>query len=548
MSAVEACPDTGQLRNYALGRLDANDHRTIDGHLASCDTCLEHVRRLQGGRGATDGGDDGTAATHTRAQDVEPGNGPGFPFLDPPRVDGELGTLAGYAVHKLLGQGGMGIVFQAEDPRLKRTVALKVLQPRLAEDLEYHERFLREGRAAAALQNDHIVRIYQAGDTKRIPFLAMEFLEGETLDHWQEERRPISLSEAVRWAKEISLGLAAAHDRGLIHRDIKPANIWLESPGQRVKILDFGLARTACDELHLTQTGIIVGTPAYMSPEQAKGEPLDARSDLFSLGSVLYEMLSGQQPFQGPNVTAVLSALLVAKPRPLSELCTNIPRSLEKLVRQLLAKALDNRPASAREVADRLGRIEQEIEGAGGAAVASLASQGAAAAPKSGRASGRQGGSRRRGKKSSRVAKARPAAGMSQLVIVAIAMLCAVATGAGLMIWFRPGPPPPFDAREPSDGQHAPGEPPPWRYGPPKVGDLWRPGEPVPPGWPRDRPMPAGWRHGDPLPLEGPPDDRHGQATNRRRPPPPDGPPAQRKGKDDADVDHPGPVEPPPPI
>jgi serine/threonine protein kinase len=489
----------------------------------------------------TGGADDGTAATHTRAQALEPSAGSGFGFLDPPRAEDELGRLAGYMVHKLLGQGGMGMVFEAEDPRLKRTVALKVLRPRLAEDLEYHERFLREGRAAAALQNDHIVRIYQAGEAKGIPFLAMEFLEGESLHHWQLERRLISLSEAVRWAKEISLGLAAAHDRGLIHRDIKPANIWLESPGQRVKILDFGLARTACDELHLTQIGIIVGTPAYMSPEQAKGETLDARSDLFSLGSVLYEMLSGQQPFQGPNITAVLSALLVAKPRPLSELCTNIPRSLEKLVRQLLAKSPDNRPGSAREVADRLGRIEQEFEGAGPAAIAALPGQ-ATVTPKSGRGSGRQAGSKRRGKKSSRVSKAQPAAGMSHLVIIiiAIAMLCAVATGAGLMIWLRPGPPPPFHGREAGDGQRGPGEPPPWAHGPPpKVGDLWRPGEPTPPGWPKGKPMPAGWRHGDPFPLEELPDDRRGgQATNRRRPPPPDGPPpARRNGKDDGDAD-----------
>jgi serine/threonine protein kinase len=548
MSAAEACPDAGQLRDYALGRLDEDNHRTIDGHLASCDTCLERVRNLQKGRGATRSGepDDGTAATHARPLAVEPVSGSGFGFLDPPRADGEIGRLAGYTVHKLLGQGGMGIVFQAEDPRLKRTVALKVLQPRLAEDLEYHERFLREGRAAAALQNDHIVRIYQAGEANGIPFLAMEFLDGESLDHLKEERRPISLFQAVRWAKEIALGLAAAHDLGLIHRDIKPANIWLESPGQRVKILDFGLARTACDELHLTQTGIIVGTPAYMSPEQAKGEPLDARSDLFSLGSVLYEMLSGQQPFQGPNITAVLSALLVAKPRPLSEICAHIPRSLEKLVRQLLAKAPDARPESAREVADRLGRIEQEIQDAGAAAIAVVPGQ-AAAPPKSERPSGQK-GSKRRGKKSSRVVKVQPATRVSHLVIVAIAMLCAVATGAGLMIWFRP-PPPPFDAREGGDMPRREGGPPPWGRGPPpREGDLWRPGEPVPPGWPKDRPMPDGWRHGDPLPQEELPVERRGQAT-RRRPPAWEGPPPEERSKGDkGKADRPDPAEPRPPL
>src|SRR5262249_15357928 len=154
-----------QLRDYASGRLDKDKHRSIDGHLASCDTCLERVRQLQIARGVTGSAND-TAATHKRAEPVRPANGSEFSFLDPPRAEGGLGGLAGYSVHKLLGQGGMGIVFQAEDPRLKRIVALKVLKPKLAEDLEYHERFLREGRAAAALQSDHIVRIYQAGEAK----------------------------------------------------------------------------------------------------------------------------------------------------------------------------------------------------------------------------------------------------------------------------------------------------------------------------------------------------------------------------------------------
>src|SRR5437764_5748351 len=164
------------------------------------------------------------------------------------------------------------------------------MRPALASGKAARQRFLREARAAAAVKHDHIVTIYAVGEDRGVPFLAMEFLEGEPLDARLEREKNLPMAEVLRIAREISEGLAGAHDKGLIHRDIKPANVWLEGQWGRVKILDFGLARAAREHAQLTQTGAILGTPAYMAPEQARGETVDARCDLFSLGCVLYRM------------------------------------------------------------------------------------------------------------------------------------------------------------------------------------------------------------------------------------------------------------------
>jgi serine/threonine protein kinase len=204
----------------------------------------------------------------------------------------------------------MGVVFRAEDPQLQRLVALKAMLPSLAASESARQRFLREARAAAAFHHDHIVPVHQVGEDRGIPFLAMQFLEGEALDERLKREKKLPISEVLRIGREIALGLAAAHKRQMIHRDIKPANIWLEDLGERglstprfrVKILDFGLARAAGEEGQLTQTGAIVGTPAYMAPEQAQSKSVDHRCDLFSLGCVLYRMAAGKQPFSGSDM------------------------------------------------------------------------------------------------------------------------------------------------------------------------------------------------------------------------------------------------------
>ncbi|HEV3447860.1 MAG TPA: protein kinase, partial [Gemmataceae bacterium] len=219
-------------------------------------------------------------------------------FLAPAQSPDELGRLGPYRVLNVLGAGGMGVVFRAEDPHLQRLVALKALLPGLAASGSAKQRFLREARAAAALKHDHVVTIHQVGEDRGVPYLAMEFLEGEPLDECLKREGKLPVAEVLRIGREMAEGLSAAHEHGLIHRDIKPANVWLEGKKGRVKILDFGLARAATDESHLTQSGAIMGTPAFMAPEQAQGKNVEPRSDLFSLGCVLYRMATGKAPFR----------------------------------------------------------------------------------------------------------------------------------------------------------------------------------------------------------------------------------------------------------
>jgi serine/threonine protein kinase len=294
--------------------------------------------------------------------------------------------LGPYRVLRVLGTGGMGVVFEAEDPQLQRRVALKVIRPGQAGDVG-RRRFLREARAAAAIEHDHIVPIYQVGEaavsgTGVVPFLAMPFLRGETLEARLQREGKLPVDAVLRVGRELALGLAAAHQRGLIHRDIKPANIWLEAESQRVKILDFGLARSAeagssipMEELPpeapsasiraapvaqaLTEVGSVLGTPAYMSPEQVSGLSIDVRSDLFSLGCVLYRAATGELPFKGVDVVSTLKLVSTAKPLPPRQLNSVLPARLSQLVMELLAKKPADRPASAHATAEVLASIKQ---------------------------------------------------------------------------------------------------------------------------------------------------------------------------------------------
>lgn len=267
--------------------------------------------------------------------------------------------LGPYRLLEPLGAGGMGIVYRAEDTRLQRQVALKVMRPEIAAGPQARQRFLREARTAAAVEHDHIITIYEADQTPDgALYIAMPLLQGETLEDRLLRSGPPPLSEALRLAAEIAEGLAAAHARGLIHRDIKPSNVWLESRGTgsgersgpsgaatRVKILDFGLARPT-GGAELSQSGLVVGTPAYMSPEQARGEELDARSDLFSLGGLLYRMCTDRLPFPGKGPLPVLQA--VGKPPPSARAVRpEVPAALDDLLARLLAWEPADRPADA---------------------------------------------------------------------------------------------------------------------------------------------------------------------------------------------------------
>ena len=237
-----------------------------------------------------------------------------FDFLDPPRAAGELGWLAHYRVRRLLGEGGMGLVFQAEDTVLLRPVALKVIRPELADLPRSHNGSLREARAMAAIKHDHIVTIYQVGQERGVPFLAMEYLQGMSLDHWLDRGHKPSVELVLRIGREIAAGLSAAHQHGLIHRDIKPANIWLEAPIGRVKILDFGLARSEREDVQITSPGTVMGTPAYMAPEQARGERRRRIGDLFSLGCVLYRLCTGRVAVRGDDRHGRADVALRRKP------------------------------------------------------------------------------------------------------------------------------------------------------------------------------------------------------------------------------------------
>lgn len=285
-------------------------------------------------------------------------------FLSPPQREGELGRLDRYRILQELGRGGMGCVLLGEHVELQRKVAIKIMLPSFARDAVFRERFLREARAVAKLKHDHIVTIFDVAEHNGVPFIVMEFLEGSSLDDCLEKKNGLSLDQILKVGRQIAEGLQAAHEKGLIHRDIKPANIWLEAQDGRVKILDFGLVREQTDDLKITLTGAgaVLGTPLYMSPEQAMGEKVDRRTDLFSLGVVLYWLCTGKQPFMRPTQGAVLIAIATEMPTPVRERNPAIPAKLEGLINRLLAKKRDERFASAEEVARELRAIEARAD------------------------------------------------------------------------------------------------------------------------------------------------------------------------------------------
>ncbi|OAI55012.1 hypothetical protein AYO44_13745 [Planctomycetaceae bacterium SCGC AG-212-F19] len=286
-----------------------------------------------------------------------------FDFLAPAQSADELGRLGTYRVLKVLGHGGMGVVFQAEDSHLKRVVAVKAMLPEVAKKATARERFLREARAAAALEHDHIVPIYHVSEERGVPYLVMPMLKGASLEDWLKKKgSSLTVGQILKLGREIAKGLAAAHEVGLIHRDIKPANIWLDATtGGRVKILDFGLARPAETDAQITQSGIIVGTPAYMAPEQATGQKIDGRADLFSLGVVLYRLCSGRLPWKGETAMATLMAVATEEATPLDQLKPELPPALTDLVMKLLAKKPDDRPKSAKAVVEAIVAIEKSL-------------------------------------------------------------------------------------------------------------------------------------------------------------------------------------------
>lgn len=281
-------------------------------------------------------------------------------FLEPSVDPGSLGRLRHYEVRKVIGRGGCGIVLKAFDEKLERNVAVKVMAPQLASTSPARKRFLREARATAAIRHKNVVSVY-AVEEGPLPFLVMEYIEGETLQQRIDRTGPLDVEDVLRIGQQVADGLAAAHHSGLIHRDIKPGNILLEAGTDQLKITDFGLARSA-DDASITQSGMITGTPLYMSPEQAQALGIDHRSDLFSLGSVLYVMCSGRPPFRAASTLAVVKRVVEDQPRPIDSIIPEVPKWLIAIIAKLHAKDPCERFASAQEVGELLARCRSEFE------------------------------------------------------------------------------------------------------------------------------------------------------------------------------------------
>jgi serine/threonine protein kinase/Leucine-rich repeat (LRR) protein len=294
-----------------------------------------------------------------RGEDVESA----LSFLQPSEKPGALGRLAHYEVLEVLGNGGFGTVVKAFDEKLHRFVAIKLMSPFLAATAAPRKRFVREARTAAAVRHENVIAIYAVED-EPIPYLVMDFIAGRTLQQKLETTGPLELLDVLKIGRQIAAGLSAAHAMGLIHRDIKPGNILLADGALHVKITDFGLARAA-DDASITQSGFIAGTPMYMAPEQALGETIDQRADLFSLGSVLYTMCCARPPFRAPNTIAVLKRVVEDTPRPIREIIPEVPEWLCELISVLHAKNPADRTTSAQDVADLLAQRLAELQGSG---------------------------------------------------------------------------------------------------------------------------------------------------------------------------------------
>ncbi|MBV9342238.1 MAG: serine/threonine protein kinase, partial [Acidobacteria bacterium] len=264
-----------------------------------------------------------------------------------------------YDVVDVIGRGGMGIVFKGRDPHLDRLVAIKMMTASFSDHPDLLKRFYREAQSTASLQHRNIVTVYELGDQDGSPYLVMEYLDGESLDSILCADRQLTLSEKIHLVLEICQGLSYAHQRGVVHRDIKPANVMVSKPAG-VKIVDFGIAHFG--DANVTLTGQIVGSISYMSPEQVNGRPVDARTDIFSTGIVLYQLLTSALPFDGDNAASTLLKIVHEPHPPLKNFLSNYPPELDGIIERALAKDRNDRYASADQLALDLGQVQAQLK------------------------------------------------------------------------------------------------------------------------------------------------------------------------------------------
>ena len=364
--------DPGLLSDFLSNQLTADAESQVVEHLDTCVHCRQFLEQLAGGQrwwreaqvylsseqedvgastsiGPRADADDDDCDDEITAMPIR------LDFLAPTDDPRSLGRMGTYEVVGVVGRGGTGIVLKAFDGTLNRLIAIKVLSPNLATSAAARRRFARESRAAAAVVHEHIVPIHAVSEQQALPYIVMQYVPGRSLQQRLDQQGPLPLHEILRIGLQTAAGLAAAHAQGLVHRDVKPANILLENGIERVLLTDFGLARTI-DEASLTCSGVIAGTPQYMAPEQARGELVDYRSDLFSLGSVLYALCTGHSPFRAETTMGVLHRICKESPRPIQELNSEIPLWLSAIITRLHAKNPAKRYASAAEVAEILQR------------------------------------------------------------------------------------------------------------------------------------------------------------------------------------------------
>jgi serine/threonine protein kinase/formylglycine-generating enzyme required for sulfatase activity len=365
------CPDADRIRGLVDGSLSDAEADELQLHIEGCQTCQAAIQELVAdgsfwesvgehlGTEQSSGPELERVMEELRQQSPEEAEQIGeaielkLSFIDPPVEPGTIGRLQHYDILRVAGRGGMGIVVKAFDRSLRRVVAIKLLAPHLAGNGQARQRFVREGRAAAGICHEHVITIHAVEENP--PYLVMQFVQGETLEARIHRNGALDFRETVRIAKQIAQGLAAAHAQGVVHRDIKPANILLENGVARVRITDFGLAR-AVDDASLTQSGVVAGTPQYMAPEQASGDAVDERADLFSLGSVIYTMLAGHAPFRATTAMGVLKRLCDHSARPIREINPEVPDWLVLIINRLHAKRPADRYQTADEVATLLER------------------------------------------------------------------------------------------------------------------------------------------------------------------------------------------------